>query len=336
MNTVKKLKEFDHYMGALVHLHLHNSKKPKQNVEKEKFIYVGCIHGGDESIYARLKEIIKEKPDYVIFAGDITGSPEIEKLKHRFYENKKENKELLSFEYFGDWAATLPIEKRKELLSSVKPAVARIYEIISRMQKSGITIYLLEGNWDNPEISGLNAIAGKDIPSFFKTKEFFKSCGFPFIDRLHTLETDSSFHIFLPYHTLLHFDDVSGDHLKQIRGKINEIRKEKKIILVGHAEANWKMHHLDENHPVPTGERKEIIGNFVKAIRLLLPDEVIYPHQHARIRDENGNLLGLNEKYFLHVTKNGVKLVEEKGESTPEDTVVTYVPMGYVAEEEFK
>jgi len=87
----------------------------KQNINKETFVYVGCLHGGDESIYERLKEIITEKPEYVIFAGDITGSPEIEKLKHQFYENKKGNKKLSQFDYFGDWAATLPTEKRKEL-----------------------------------------------------------------------------------------------------------------------------------------------------------------------------------------------------------------------------
>ena len=263
------------HLGAVVHLHLHNGKKSKQNINKETFVYVGCLHGGDESIYERLKEIITEKPEYVIFAGDITGSPEIEKLKHQFYENKKGNKKLSQFDYFGDWAATLPTEKRKELLSSVEAAIKRIYEIILDMQKRGIHVYLLEGNWDNPKLSGLNAIAGKDISTFFKTKEFFKNQGFPFIDHLKTLETDSAFHIFLPYHTLLHFNEISQSHLTSVERRIHEVRTDKRIILVGHAEANWKMHHLNESPPTAKGERNIVIENFIKAIRLFLPEEII-------------------------------------------------------------
>src|SRR3972149_7342449 len=95
------------------------SKLPKDEREvHEKFVYVGCVHGGSERIFERLEALKSDPPDYLIFTGDVTGSPEIERLKKHFYDEKEKNLEspYHKFTYFGDWAATLPRRRRGGLL----------------------------------------------------------------------------------------------------------------------------------------------------------------------------------------------------------------------------
>ena len=51
----------------------------------ERIIYVGCVHGGNLELLKRLEEISRTPPDLLVFTGDLTGSPEMEELKRRFY-----------------------------------------------------------------------------------------------------------------------------------------------------------------------------------------------------------------------------------------------------------
>ena len=78
--------------------------------------------------------------------------------------------------------------------------------------------------------------------------------------------------------------------------------------------------------------------NFGRAMALFQPDEVIYPHQHARIRDEKGKLINIDTKYELQVEDDGVRLVEDPNflKSSKKQILVTYIPLGFLAEEDFK
>ena len=107
--------------------------------------------------------------------------------------------------------------------------------------------------------------------------------------------------------------------------------------MIGHAEANWRVHHLPRKGTPPSKNRRKVINNFSNAMRIFKPDEVIYPHQHSRIRDEKGNLVALNAKYLLQISKKGVRLVNdiEKVNSHQDNIIATYVPLGYLAEENF-
>ena len=60
---------------------------PKMNdTEAETFVFIGCVHTITDEFLAKLKEIEKNPPHYLIFCGDISGSPENEALKFLFYE----------------------------------------------------------------------------------------------------------------------------------------------------------------------------------------------------------------------------------------------------------
>lgn len=106
---------------------------------------------------------------------------------------------------------------------------------------------------------------------------------------------------------------------------------------MGHAEANWQVHHLFHKTDLTAGARTIVIRNFGRVMALFAPDEVIYPHQHARLRDEKGRLLDLNAKYILKIYKDGVRLVDHPDAEIDQtnEIIATYVPLGYLAEEEF-
>ena len=114
--------------------------------------------------------------------------------------------------------------------------------------------------------------------------------------------------------------------------------------MVGHAEANWMIHHLPRKSEGFYGERREVIRNFGRAMAIFRPHEVIYPHQHGRIRDEKEYLLSLEAKYLLGIVHphrkkldgyvrlitNLTHLKENTGK-----IIATYIPFGYLGEEEF-
>lgn len=333
------------FVGPLIGLRqsAHVVRKPtkEKEVYLERIVYVGCVHGGSEEIYQRLKLLIKNPPDYLIFTGDITGSEKIERLKKHFYDEKERNKgsQFNKFEYFGDWAATFPKEKRNELLSGLKQGAQRLLEILTKIKKQGAKIFIIEGNWDNPQLSGVKAIARNDIPDIFDTEAFFKDHGISFINQLTTIKTKTTLQILLPYISLLQFNELTKTKLAQVKRQIEEVRKQEKvIIMVGHAEANWRIHHLQQKEmSIAAGQRRKVINNFGRAMALFKPDEVIYPHQHARIRDEKGKLIDIDTKYLLEVNHDGVRLVDspDSVNSDNKQIIAIYVPLGYLAEEDF-
>ena len=332
-----------HLLGSVVGLRnsAHVFEKGEKIVKEtnlERSVYIGCVHGGDEIIYRRLKEVAQSKPDYVIFTGDLTGSPKLEDLKSGFYR-RKENGEYKEFEYFGHWAATLPRAARRKLLVSINLSVAKLTNAIQSIQKHGSKVILLEGNWDNPAISAVKLIAGNDLKKYVVVEKQFTDNGLYFINHPYAFETKATVHILLPYISLLHFNDIRSDSLRDIAKIVDEAKKAgKTIVMVGHAEANWKIHHLGANSPC-TGERAIVISNFGRTISLFAPHEVIYPHQHTRMHDEKGNSVDVDAKYILTADRTGsemrlVNRADNEGISR-EEVIATYLPFGYIAEEDF-
>lgn len=319
----------------------------KSNLYEERFVYVGCIHGGNEDIFDRLRALAENPPTFLIFMGDMTGSPEIEKYKKEFYDDKEINPggKFAKFSYFGDWVKTWPLEKRKSLLETLSAGVSKLTEVIKKIEKKGTEILILEGNWDNPIVSGVRMIAGNDIKNVFDTREYFIRKGFNIISNIKILNTKTAIHILLPYITLLNFDFIPKRKLMEMKKEIvNAENQNKTVIMVGHAEANWKIHHLMHTVPLTVKERQTVIHNFGRAIAIFRPHEVIYPHMHSRIRDEKEYLLSLDMKYLLEIVKSHrekeegyVRLVTDTNRIRNLDgkVIATYIPFGYMGEEEF-
>lgn len=329
-----------HLVGLRQPAHVVTKPSKEKEIYRERIVYVGCIHGGNDDIFDRLTRLEKNPPDCLIFAGDITGSAEIERLKKHFYDEKEKdpNSPYARFAYFGEWAATLPKAKREVLFSDLRQNAQRLLKVIKRIKKHGTKIYIIEGNWDNWQLGGIRSIAGKDIRHIFDTEDFFIRNGYSFINHLETLQTKTTWHILLPYITLLHFDLISQKKILEVQHGASEAKDlGKTVVMVGHAEANWRVHHLYQKNTPIEGNRRVVIQNFGRAMALFQPDEVIYPHQHARIRDEKGNLIDVNAKYLLQVHQSGVRLIDHPDTLgiDSKQIVVTYVPFGFLAEEDF-
>lgn len=327
---------------GLLHV-AHVVRRPIDNHHKyqEKIIFVGCVHGGNEDIYQRLELIEQSPPDYLIFTGDLTGSPEMESLKKHFYDEKDQNPDspFRKYPYFGNWVATFTKEERGKLLLHLSESAEKILHIVVKIRKKGTKILFLEGNWDNPKISGINQIRGEDIHNVFDTKKYFTRHGFSFIDSLTTLETKTSLIVFLPYYILLHFEEIGKDVLEKTKQTCKMAKKVgKTVIMVGHAEANWRIHYLWQKKNEIPNDREKVIANFGRAMALFRPQEVIYPHQHCRIRDEKGKLVDLDAKYILKVDRQKVELIDnpKKMETEDREIIATYIPFGYMAQEEIQ
>src|SRR3989344_3028608 len=149
------MRKYSYFFGHMVGMRklAHVERTPLQNVteNQERIVYTGCIHGGDNKVYERLKRLLENPPDYLIFSGDITGTAEIEKLKKYFYDEKDRNKnsEFQKYEYFGHFAATLSKDERLRMLSNLRTSAERLMEITEELKQKGTKIYIIEGNWDN-------------------------------------------------------------------------------------------------------------------------------------------------------------------------------------------
>lgn len=329
------------YFGHLIALKrpihvVYNPSRIKFN-NSERIVYAGCIHGGNNQIFKRLEKLIINPPDYLIFTGDITGTPEIERMKKYFYDEKEKHPkvEFSSYEFFGNWAELFSREKRQELLQNLEFQAEMLLVIIQRLKKLGVKIYILEGNWDSREKTGIKSLARADIKNVFDVPKFFSDSGFKFIKKIKTLETKTTLQILMPFMTIFNFQDLSKKEINLIIKAVERSRKSgKDIILVGHAEANWKVHHL-VFASTASGERSKVIANFGRAMAIFQPDEVIYPHQHGRIRDEKGELINIDSKYILEVNSKGVRLLDEPTfKKNKRQILVSYVPMGFLAEED--
>lgn len=325
----------------------------------EHIVYVGCVHGGNQNFLSKLDEIAKAAPHFLIFAGDLTGTREMEELKKRFYnyvskpakeylkqhpdssdtdllssqighslsippltledgylfllhyqlelqqipedeivailEKKtkadivREIRHICSFDYYGEWAAKLPRATREKILDGLKESAENLQKSVEKIRSMGTKVIMVEGNWDNPDTSGVRFIAGSDIATFFDTKKFFKKYGFRFIDILAVEETRTTLHVFLPFNILLNFDLIPPKSINNVKQCILDAKaKGKQIIMVGHAVPIPEIHNLPFIKLEKRENRDLSTANFSKAIEVFRPNQVIYGHFHDPIKNEKG------------------------------------------------
>lgn len=238
---------------------------------------------------------------------------------------------IASFPYYGNWVANLSASVRRGVLQTIETSAERLVKPIDRLREQKTKITIVSGNWDGKN-SGLGVIAGNDITPF-STKQFLAKHEIPFVQRPEILETNNVLHSLFPYDSLL--SGVTEGHLRNLSRRAVEARDQgKAVIMVGHAEANWKVHTLPISRPAPNPpERDATIANFGHAMSRLRPDQVVYSHQHDRIRDEMRMQVGLNAKYILQTFEENVRLVEDQAQvgGGPHNILVTHVPLMHIA-----
>lgn len=74
-------------IGSLGHLR-HSSHTNIHVSDKkctEKIVYIGCEHGGSDEFFVKLDRLVKNPPNFVFFAGDVSGSVDSAAFKKYFY-----------------------------------------------------------------------------------------------------------------------------------------------------------------------------------------------------------------------------------------------------------
>lgn len=246
-------------------------------------------------------------------------------------------RELSKYPYYGDWITTLSMDIRNRLLKSLRPNATNLLEIINSLRASGIKVTILSGNWDGKH-SGVILIAKDDVP-LFDTRRFFEEHGVPFVNSYKALDTQKTVHILAPYDSLSSNEETETN-LERMRHKANEARdQEKAVIMVGHAEANLRIHSLPNGIPSQISREREIsIRNFGRLMAACEPEQAVYSHQHGAIVDETRRAVGLNVKYILEKHDENVRLVDgqDKIDKLSTGIVVTHIPLRHTATGYFK
>lgn len=241
------------------------------------------------------------------------------------------------FIYYGPWVKTLPSPVREEVVRSLHADARKLLIAVQRFQRQGTKIIMVGGNWDNAQNTRDNML-GEDI-EVFDTIPFFRKHGIDFLDKIGHLWTDNALHVFLPYWSLLDYDETDPRHpfksdeqtycfTRALHAMSGARLNNKTVIVVAHAEPSWQVHNLMSDTK-PTGDRNKSINRLCELLAMLQPDEVIYAHQHNLLRDADGRELPANTKYVLqhNPDTSDINLVTDIAHfGQPHQIIASYVP----------
>ena len=77
-------------------------------------------------------------------------------------------------------------------MKNLKPNAEKLLEIIRIIKTKGTKVYIVEGNWDNPDTSGVNYITEQDIKFKFDMRKYFTTHSISFIDKIETINTKTT------------------------------------------------------------------------------------------------------------------------------------------------
>jgi len=116
-----------------------------------KIMALGCIHGVLKR--SLIDAIKKEKPDAILVSGDFTGSVHDDEVR-------KYEKDLV--ESFGPvsqfWPLKVQIDSEKKFAKWGKAAAENTSKVFNDLDKLGIPVYYIHGNWDSVSGDGINAL----------------------------------------------------------------------------------------------------------------------------------------------------------------------------------
>lgn len=230
-------------------------------------------------------------------------------------------------DYFGSWHMALPLKIRQATADGIETEARRLAAALRPIQDAGTAITMVGGNWDDVG-NNQEGNWGPDV-RVFDTVPFFRSCGIAFHDCIAATETPKTLIISLPYWELARLNDGWLNRTVEAYAKADHARQAgKTVIAVAHAEPIWEVHSLKS--PIPSQvARQQVIARLGTILADLKPDELIYPHQHNPLSDNDGKRLPSRTKYQLRVDKFGhsVQLIRDRMLlNQPDQITVSYLP----------
>lgn len=315
--------------------------------------FVGCVHTVTPELMSRMNRLLEYVDQFqnfaLVFGGDLSSSKLLDDMKRHFYDAKRGiagNIESLielvdvsggfdqpatldqrlatvkEEEYIGPWIgkhcseATRTaieqgfIENTDAICSMVKPFLYR-----------GAQVMVCGGNWEDVQCTR-DTLGIPNIPDHVPVLRGMGVKVFMEMGYARVGEVGISF---LPYWSLEKRADAELEHLIDLMGNDGPLLD----VTVAHAEPNWAVHNQMVNEVPPA--RAKVIEYLDYCLSQAGGDHLVYSHQHAHLKSEDGFELGDNVKYLLAVDHSAqtVRLVHDsKSLSAPSvDTMVAnYIP----------
>lgn len=248
-------------------------------------------------------------------------------------EASKGIRTIAQFRYFGPWVRTLPRAVREGVVRNIKTDAEKIINLVTPFNVAGTQVIVISGNWDNAQITREH-VAGDDI-EVFDTVPFFRKHITMFYDTIGSFETRTTLHACIPYWELQTPTAMTEQRFQNVIKAADQARAVgKTVIMTTHAQPNWQIHRLATTDPSAgmSDDDRNVITRLDQLLARLLPDEVIYPHQHNLLVNKSGKTLGLNTKYILEPDGGGVRVVTNDNSIGHRPQIIaTYVPFQHIA-----
>ncbi len=272
------------------------------------------------------------------FELNLAGMPprEIEEALSSLTDDEiiSEVKRYAKYVHYGHYASNLPEAARERLAQGLEDNAKQLLETIGEFEKQGSEVHLIEGNWDARTPIDFEANENAVIPLLpehrpFYAARFFKDNGVNFKTDISYVDTETSFHVLLPFDQIIQLSRVSGGEALGIIDidRIEEAKRSgKTVVVLAHGEPNWRIHNLKDPKE-PAQEHQQVVEGLSTALSLIAPDEIVHGHIHDVFIDEKGEPRKLNDRYLLRITNMGeLELVETARQEDGTSIVVSFIP----------
>ena len=189
--------------------------------------------------------------------------------------------ELIEYQHFGHFCSNLPEPIRNDLKRDLEENAAVWIQIMNMFVERGTTVVIVEGNWDarNPLdfLPIKNAVKPTPIEDRdFCFKKFLKSKNSQilYFDQVGTIETENEIFVLWPFDSAVEATMVPEFEDEETR----------KIILVSHAQIDWKS--INGDKPM-TAEGRKIQDNMPMTFKDVKANTAVHGHLHTDI-DSDG------------------------------------------------
>ena len=223
-----------------------------------------------------------------------------------------------SYGHYGHYVS----DQSEELISFLSADVEHYYERFTRLVaeirlNTGTKVYLMEGNWDArlPMDFKKGTQSPEPLPlekRRFNARTFFKEHGVPYFTNVGFVENDESLVVMVPFDSVAKAVGQEGsivteEKLEKYKKRVEKARSEHKtVIMMAHAVPAWEKHGK-----LATGEGEVTQRNLQALMGELMPDELVYGHEHFIRKDVQGNPIDVNKKYIARFDDGTMQISED-------------------------
>lgn len=260
-------------------------------------------------VYNPMKALLKNNPfpsneeilSYQVSDGQslCTGCVKLWEFLHELYpEYNSLNaaafaRKIVSYAHFGHFCSSLPPALRAIFRQDMEKNAKAIIDIMTKFTDKGVLVVVIEGNWDARTpldfcpTEDLRVIPVKNRSFYFKKLLSTFNPQVLYVNHVSTISTENEIFVLWPFDCA-----VTPTRVPEFSDEEN-----RKIILVSHAQIDWKP--IKGDTPM-TKEGENIQENMSEVFRDLQADLAVHGHLHDQI-DADGYIYKQKYIYYLPI-----------------------------------